>query len=144
MRLFRTPIWCPSGGGDTQEEGETVAESLVYRVNTHQIWRAWRAARSSTSQGSEPLRARSKGANQDVSEGKLIPDHGLFFSTRANKERTTDKIRGAFLKDAQGLDDWMLARAPALPAHGLHHHGPRCFSFLHFCITCGLEKLGLC
>ena len=40
-RLFRAPIWCPSGGGGTREAWSTVAESLValYRVGTHQIRR---------------------------------------------------------------------------------------------------------
>ena len=37
----------------------------------------------------------------------------------------------------------MLARAPASPAQGLHHHGPRYFNFPYFCTMCGLEKLGL-
>ena len=38
----------------------------------------------------------------------------------------------------------MLARAPASPAQGLHHHRPRYFNFLYFCTMCaGLEKLGL-
>ena len=38
-RLFRAPIWCPSGGGGTREVGRTVAESLValFRVGTHEI-----------------------------------------------------------------------------------------------------------
>ena len=49
------------------------AESLVvlYRVGKHQIRRRRRAARSLTSQGrAEPLCARIKGPNQEVSEGK--------------------------------------------------------------------------
>ena len=56
-RLFRAPIWCTSGGGSTQETGSSVAEILValYRVGTRQIRRGWRAARSSTSQGSAEL-----------------------------------------------------------------------------------------
>ena len=37
----------------------------------------------------------------------------------------------------------MLARAPASPAQGLHHHGPRYFNFPYFCTMCGLEKLGI-
>ena len=37
----------------------------------------------------------------------------------------------------------MLARAPASPAQGFHHHGPRYFNFPYFCAMCGLEKLGL-
>ena len=60
-------------GGSTREAGSTIAESLVvlYRVDTHQIRRRRRAARSSTSQGrAEPLCARIKGANREVSEGK--------------------------------------------------------------------------
>ena len=63
-------------GGGTREAGSTVAESLVvlYRVGTHQIRRRRSAVRSSTSRASrgraEPLCARIKGANRDVSEGK--------------------------------------------------------------------------
>ena len=52
------------------------------------------------------------------------------------------KIRGAFSRMHRALDGWMLARAPALPAQGLHHHGPRCFNFPYFCTMYGLEKLG--
>ena len=37
----------------------------------------------------------------------------------------------------------MLARAPASPSQGLHHHGPRHFYFSYFCTMCALEKLGL-
>ena len=37
----------------------------------------------------------------------------------------------------------MLARAPASPAQGLHHHGSRYFNFPYFCTMCGLENLGL-
>ena len=34
LRLFRAPIWYPSGGGGTREAGGTVAESLVGRSST--------------------------------------------------------------------------------------------------------------
>ena len=57
--------------GRTREAGSTIAESLVvlYRVSTHQIWRRRRAVRSSMSQGrAEPLCARIKGVNREVSE----------------------------------------------------------------------------
>ena len=60
-------------GGGTREAGSTVVESLVvlYPAGTHQTRRRWRAARSSTSQGrAEPLCARIKGMNREVSEGK--------------------------------------------------------------------------
>ena len=43
----------------------------------------------------------------------------------------------------RALNGWMLARAPASPAQGLHHHGPRNYNFPYFCTICGLEKLGL-
>ena len=35
-------------------------------------------------------------------------------------ERRTSKIRGAFSRMHRALDGWMLARAPASPAQGLH------------------------
>ena len=71
--LFRAPILSFGRCGGTREAGSTVAKSLVvfYRVGRHTIWRRWRAARSSTSQGSgEPLCATIKGANRKVSERK--------------------------------------------------------------------------
>ena len=65
-----------------------------------------------------------------------MSDHGLFSSYEGHKERRTGKIRGPFSGMHRALDGWMLARAPAPPAQGLHHHGPRYFNL------CGLEKLG--
>ena len=56
-------------------------------------------------------------------------------------ERRTGKMRGAFSRMHRVLD--MLARAPASPAQGLHHHGPRYFNFPYFCTMCDLEKLGV-
>ena len=44
-------------------------------------------------------------------------------------ERRTGKIRGAFSRMHRALDGCMLARAPASPTQGLHHHGPRYFNF---------------
>ena len=70
-------------------------------------------------------------------------DEGYFSSYEGHKERLTDKIRGAFSRMHMALDGWMLARAPASPAQGLHHHGPRYFIFSYFCTMCGLEKLGV-
>ena len=43
----------------------------------------------------------------------------------------------------RALDGWILARAPASPAQGLHHHGPRYFNFPYFWKMYGLEKFGL-
>ena len=72
-----------------------------------------------------------------------MSDHGHFSSYEGNKERRTDKIRGAFSRMYGALDGWMLARAPASPAQGLHHHGSRYYIFSYFCTMCGLEKLEL-
>ena len=58
-------------------------------------------------------------------------------------ERRTGKMRGAFSRMHMALDGWMLARAPASPAQGLHHHGLRYFNSPYFCTMCGLEKLGI-
>ena len=69
--------------------------------------------------------------------------HGHFSSYEGHKERRTGKIRGAFSRMHRYLDGWMLARAPASPAQGLHHHVPRYFIVSYFCTVCGLEKLGL-
>ena len=72
-----------------------------------------------------------------------MSDHGHFSSYKDHKERRTGKFRGAFSRMHRALEGWMLARAPASPAQGLHHHGPRYFIFSYFCTICGLEKLGL-
>ena len=56
-------------------------------------------------------------------------------------ERRTGKIRGAFSRMHRALDGWMLARAPASPAQGLHHHGPRYFNFLIFVRCVALRNL---
>ena len=71
-----------------------------------------------------------------------MSNHGHFSSYKGHKERRTGKIRRAFSRVHWALDGWMLARAPASPAQGLHHHhGPITISL--FFTMCGLEKLGL-
>ena len=72
-----------------------------------------------------------------------MSDHGHFSSYEGHKERRTGKIRGAFSRIHRALDSWMLTRAPASPAQGLHQHQPRYFNFPYFCTLCSLEKLGL-
>ena len=72
-----------------------------------------------------------------------MSDHGHFSSYEGHKQRRTGKVRGGFSRMHRALDGWMLARALASPAQGLHHHGPRYFNFSYFCTMCGLEKLGL-
>ena len=58
-------------------------------------------------------------------------------------ERRTSKIRGSFSRMHRALNGWMLARAPASPAQGLHHNGPRYFNFPYFCAMCGLRNFEL-
>ena len=72
-----------------------------------------------------------------------MSDHGIFLPTRTTRSGGTGKIRGAFSRMHRALDGWMLARAPASPAQGLHHHEPWYFNFLYLCMMCYLEKLGL-
>ena len=131
--------------GGTQEAGNTIAVSLavLYRVDIHQIRQRRRAARSSTGEGrAEPLCARIKGADREISEGKYDADYSLFSSCKDHKERRTGKIQGAFSRMHSALNGWMLARTPASPPQGLHHHRRRYFTFPYFCTMCGLEKLG--
>ena len=93
-----------------------------------------------------PCARESKARTRRFLREKLMSDHCHFSSYEGHKERRTGKIRGAFSRMQRALGGWMLARAPASPAQGLHHHGPRYFNFPYFlpvCTMCGLEKLGL-
>ena len=72
-----------------------------------------------------------------------MSDHGNVSSYEGHKERRTGKFRGTFSRMHRALDGWMLARAPASPAQGLHHHGPQYLNIPYFCTMCDLEKLGL-
>ena len=73
----------------------------------------------------------------------MMSDHGLISSYEGSEERGTGKIRGAFSGMHRGLDGWMLARAPASSAQGLHHHRPRYFNFLIFVQCVALRNLDL-
>ena len=72
-----------------------------------------------------------------------MSDHGDFSSYEGHKERRTGKIRGPFSRMDRALDGWMLARTPALPAQGLHHHGPRYFNFPYSVQCVALRNLDL-
>ena len=72
-----------------------------------------------------------------------MSDHGHFSSYEGHKERRTGKIRGAFSRMHRVLYGWMLARAPASPAPGLHHHGPRYFNFSIFVQCVALTNFDL-
>ena len=112
-RLFRAPIWCPSGGGGTRKAGGTVAGSPIalYRVGRHQIRQGRRAARSSTSQGSaKPLWARIKGASREVSYGKAdLSSRSVFLLQGPTWSGERARFTGRFLGMLGALDGWMLA-----------------------------------
>ena len=76
---------------------------------------------------------------------RLMSDHGLFSSYEGQQGAANGQdYRGIFQGYMhRALNGWMLAGTPASPAQGLHHRGPRCFKFPYFCMTRGLEKLGL-
>ena len=93
--------------------------------------------------GLNPCARESKARTGRFLREKLMSDHGLFPSYEGHKKRRTGKFRGAFARMHWALDGWMLARAPASSAQGLHHHGPRYFNFPYLCSMCGLEKVGL-
>ena len=133
-------------GGGTREAGSTVAESLVVlcQVGTHQIRRRRRAARSLTSQGrANPCARESKARTGRFLREKLISDHVIFLPTRATWSGERARFVGLFQGCTGLCDGWMLARAPASTAQGLHHHGPRYFNFPYFCTMCSLDKLGI-
>ena len=115
--LFRTPIWCPLGGwrharGREHCRGEP-GSSLSGGYAPDSVMAE---GSSIIDEPGEPLCARIKGANREVSEGKLMSDHDHFSSYEGHKERRTGKIHGAFKDMHRALDGWMLARAPASPA----------------------------
>ena len=93
--------------------------------------------------GLNPCARESKARTRRFLREKLISDHGHFSSYEGHMERRTGNIRGAFSRMHRALDGWMLARTPASPAQGLHHHGPRYFYFPYFGTMCSLEKLGI-
>ena len=66
-----------------------------------------------------------------------------FFLRRPTMSGERARCLGSFSGMYSALNGWMLARAPALPAQGLHRHGPRYYFFPYFYMTCGLEKFGL-
>ena len=77
-----------------------------------------------------------------VFEGKA--DFWAQYVSSYNKERGVGRICRAFFRMHRALGGWMLARAPASPAQGLHRHEPRYFhSYYFYMMTCGLTKLGL-
>ena len=72
-----------------------------------------------------------------------MSDHGLFSSYEGPRSGERAKFMGLFLGMLKALDAWMLARAPASPGQGLHHHGPRYFNFLIFVQCVALRNLNL-
>ena len=116
-RLFRAPIWCPSGGGGTGEADGTVAESLVGRSSTRKRTVARSIGRVSTRFGEgggklDCRRARgvlnhfareSKARTGEFLRRKLISDHGLISSYDGQQGTANGQYSWAFFRDAQGF-----------------------------------------
>ena len=68
----------------------------------------------------------------------------IFLPTRTTRSGERARFVGVFSRMHRALDGWRLARAPASPVQGLHHHGPRYFNFPYFCTKCvALRNLDL-
>ena len=89
-----------------------------------------------------PCARESKARTGRFLREKLIPDHGLFSFYEGRQGVANGQNSWGFSGMHRALDGWMLVRALASPAQGLHHHG-RYFNFPCFCMMCGLEKHGL-
>ena len=88
-----------------------------------------------------PCARESKARTGRFLRENVTSDYRFFSSCQGRKERRTGKIRRTFSKMPRPLDGWMLARAPALPVAGLHHHGPRYYIFSFFLYDVrGIEK----
>ena len=82
--------------------------------------------------------------NREVSEGKLISDHSLFFSCESQQGAANGQDSWRFFRDVQDFGRLDADLRAASPAQGLrHYHGPRYFNFPYFCMIYGLKKLGL-
>ena len=101
---------------------------LVNVKNTHTTTRFGEGEgqfdRRRSREGLNPCARESKARTGRFLKEKLVSDHGQFSSYESHRERRTGKILGTFSGMHRALDGWMLARAPASPAQGLHHHGP--------------------
>ena len=72
-----------------------------------------------------------------------MSDHGYFSSSEGHKERRTSKIRGAFLKDAQGFGRLDPGSRAGFTSSKPPPPWTSVFQFPYFCTMFGLEKLGL-
>ena len=147
VRLFRALSLVPFGRVAARERQGALSQ---------RAWKSsigWGRTRFREGEGKLDRRRARGGLNSCARESKartgrflknkMMSDHDHFSSYEGRKERRMGKIRGAFTRMHGALEGWMLARAPASPAQGLRHHGPRYFNFPYFCTMYGLKKLGL-
>ena len=119
---------------------------MLYRVGTHQIRRRRGTARSSTSQGrAEPLCARTKGVNREVSEGKADVWPRSFFFLRGPQGAANGQDSWGFFKDAQGFGRLNAGSRASFTTSSRPPPPPwtSVFQFPYFCKMSDLEKLGL-
>ena len=129
VRPFRAPIWCPSRGWrharGREHRRREPGSALIGWVRTRFGEGGGQLNRRRARGGLNPCARESKARTGRFLRGKLMSDHGSFSSYEGHKKRRMGKIRGAFSRMHRALEGWMLARAPASPAQGFHHHGPR-------------------
>ena len=133
VRPFRAPIWSPSGGWRHARGREHCRGKPGSALSGGYAPDSAMAERSSIVDepggGLNPCAREPKAWTGRLLREKLMSEHAHFSSYEGHKERRTGKIRGAFSRMHRALDSWILARAPASPAQGLHHHRPRYFNF---------------
>ena len=125
-------------GGGTREAGSTAAESLIvlYRVGVHQIRRRRKAAQSSTGQGrAEPLCARIKGANREVSEGKADVWSRSFFFLQGPQGAANGQDSWDFFKDAQGFGRLDAGSRAGFTSSSTMDHGISIFLIFVRCVA---------
>ena len=139
-RLFRAPIWCNSGGMAARERQGALSQRVWWCsstgwIRTRFVEGGGQLDRRRARRVLNPCARESKARIGRFLRKKLMSDH-VFFSLRG-PTRSGERARFVgFFRVHMALDGWMLARAPASPAQGLHHHGPRYFNFPHFCMMC--------
>ena len=80
-----------------------------------------------------PCARESKARTGRCLREKLMSDDGIFLRRRATRNGERARFVGIFSRMHRALDGWiLLARSPASPAQGLHHHEPRYFNFSYF------------
>ena len=107
VRLFRAPIWCPSGGwrharGREHCRGEP-GSALSGGYAPDSVKAEGSSIVDEPGERAEPLCARITGLNREVSEGKADVLPRSFFFLRGPQGAANGQDLCGFFKDAQGF-----------------------------------------